>query len=330
MHVSTPNTPEPIATTFTKMFGLRYPIVCAPMFLVSNIRMVCAASAAGGLGAMPALNYRPLPKLKEALQQIKAQSSCFAINLIMQGKDYHKQLDLIIEQQVPLIILSLGDPTQVIKHAHAAGIKVFCDVATLRHAHKALAADADGLVAVASGAGGHGGNISSFALIPNLADLTSKPVLAAGCINDGRGLLAALALGASGVYIGTRFIASYEANVHADYLRAILAAQADDIVSTKRVDGYPGNFIKTKTLVEHGVEPNLFETIIEKNSAIRRMVARSRAISTLFANNKKISYRNVYAAGQGVGMIDEPQSIKAIIYRSVAKFHRLKQQMLQL
>lgn len=325
------NMPAQISTAFTKMFKLRYPIVCAPMFLVSNTAMLYAASDAGILGAMPGLNYRPLSKLKETLQTLKGRG--FGINLIIQDKDYHAQLDLLIEQQVPLIIVSLGDPTTVIKRAHNAGIKVFCDVATLRHAHKALTADADGLIAVASGAGGHGGSISSFALIPSLTAITTKPVLAAGCISDGRGMLAAMALGASGVYIGTRFIASAEAAVSSDYRQAILNAQADDIVNTKRVDGYPGNFIKSQKLIEHGIEPTLFETLLEKNTRIKRMIARSRAMSTLLttgSSKKKISYRNIYAAGQGVGAIDDTPPIKHIVHRIVSEFHSLKQELSQL
>ena len=320
--------PALIKTEFTEMFNLRYPIVCAPMFLVSNAAMVCAAEQAGILGAMPALNYRPLSKLKEVLQTLK--SRCFGINLVIQGKSYHQQLDLLVEQQIPLIIVSLGNPTEVIKRAHDADIKVFCDVATLRHAHKALAADADGLIAVASGAGGHGGNISSFALIPSLTDITTKPVLAAGCISDGRGMLAAMALGASGVYIGTRFIASTEAAVPHDYAQAILAAQADDIVTTKRVDGYPGNFIKTQELVEHGINPSLFELFLEQNSRIKRMIARSRTMTALFKTGSNASYRNFYAAGQGVGMIDATLSIKHIVHRIVSEFHCLRQELLQL
>ena len=320
--------PPPIVTPFTEMFTLRYPVVCAPMFLVSNTEMVVAASEAGGLGAIPVFNYRPLANFILATHTIKKRTThAFAVNLIIQGKNYHEQLDALIVEKVPLLIVSLGNPQEVIRRAHQANIKVFCDVATRRHAHKALDADADGLVAVASGAGGHGGNISSFALIPSLTSITSKPVLASGCISDGRGMLAAMALGASGVYLGTRFIASAEAQVSDDYKQAILNAEAEDIVSTKRVDGYPGNFIKNKALTEFGIEPTLWELILEKNKTIKRALAQQRAKATILANAsrmKKISYKTVYAAGQGVGMIKKILPIREIIYSTVKEYQELK------
>ncbi len=318
--------PATVETTFTAMFGLRYPLVCAPMFLVSNIRMVRAASEAGIMGAFPALNYRPVTSFATAVQQL-SDCPAFGVNLIIKGNSQlDAQLDTALVQRVPLIIASLGDPTAVIKKTHAAGGRVFCDVINLRHARKALDAGADGLVAVASGAGGHGGNIATFALLPALTALSERPVLAAGCIVDGRGLLAALALGAAGVYVGTRFIASEEAEVSTAYQHAIFQASAEDIVNTARVDGYPGNFIKTETLITHGIAPSLLEIIATRHPKLQRLLALCRVHRALYAgrSTSNISYRTVFAAGQGVGAITKVQRIADIVHNTVAEYHALK------
>ncbi len=308
------------------MFSLRYPLVCAPMFLVSNTRMVQAAATAGAIGAFPALNYRPLTRFEAAVQELK-DGQVFGINLIIKGNpQLDAQLDIVLAQRVPLIIASLGNPTAVIKQAHAAGTRVFCDVINLHHARKALNAGADGLVAVASGAGGHGGNIAAFALLPALVALSDRPVLAAGSIVDGRGLLAALALGAAGAYMGTRFIASEEAEVSADYHTAILNASAEDIVTTARVDGYPGNFIRNAALLKHGIEPSLLDILVAKNKKLQRWLAYYRARSVIFADRtvKKISYKTVFAAGQGVGAIKRVVSIAEIVHNTITEYHELK------
>lgn len=315
-----------IKTAFTTMFGLRYPLVCAPMFLVSNTRMVRAAAEAGAIGAFPALNYRPLARFAEAVHELN-DGKAFGVNLIIKNnRQLDAQLDIVLAQRIPLIIASLGNPTAVIKKAHAAGVRVFCDVINLRHARKALAAGADGLVAVANGAGGHGGNIAAFALLPALAALSDRPVLAAGNIVDGRGLLAALALGAAGAYMGTRFIASVEAEVSVDYRNALIDATADDIVTTARVDGYPGNFIKNATLVKHGIEPSLFDILIAKHRKLQQLLALYRARAAIFstAAAKRVSYRTVYAAGQGVGAITDVLRIDDIVQNTVAEYHQLK------
>lgn len=311
------------------MFDLRYPIVCAPMFLVSNTRMIIATASSGGLGAFPALNYRPVSRFAEAVREIKAETdSPFGVNLIVHdsNKNLGAQLDIVIEQRVPLIITSLGNPESIVARAHKAGIRVFCDVINLHHARKVLAAGADGLIAVSSGAGGHGGNISSFALIPALVALTDRPVIAAGSIVDGRGMLAAFSLGAAGIYMGTRFIASEEADVSAGYQEAILNATAEDIVTTKKVDGYPGNFIKTENLLRMGLEPGVLELLLAKNKKLQKILATYRSRMVIFSSPSagRASYRNTYAAGQGVGMITQVMSIADIIQSTVAEYHTLK------
>ena len=175
------------------------------------------------------------------------------------------------------------------------GTKVYCDVVGFEHAKKVADLGADGLIAVAFGAGGHAGDISPLALIPNLARMIKLPIIAAGSIVDGAGMAAAFALGASAVYMGTRFIASKEAEVAEKYKNTIAGAVCEDIVNTDRVDGFLGNFIRTKELEALGLEKGLIEEILTKNKRIKRFISLSRAARALFgATDSKVSYKTVY------------------------------------
>ncbi len=315
-------------TEITDMFGIRYPIICAPMFLVSTVSMVVSASEAGGMGTFPALNFRPAEKFLQAIKDIKAQTDKpFGINIIVQksNKYQHKQIEYALEEKVPLLITSLGSPKETIRLAHQVGVKVFCDVVGLEHAQKVADLGADGLIAVSCGAGGHAGDISPFALIPLLKDKLNLPVIAAGSIVDGRGMAAAFSLGASAVYMGTRFIASREAEVSQEYKRAILKATCEDIVNTDRVDGFPGNFIRTPSLEKVGVAPGFLEMVLGRSKRIHRWISLSRAARALLVNPKrKASYKNVFSAGQGVGRIDKILSIAEIMQETVEQYFEIK------
>lgn len=291
-----------IITDFTQQFDVRYPIICAPMFLVSSIKMVVGASEAGGVGTFPALNYRPIERYRQTIKEIKGLTAKpFGINIIVQksNKYQYKQIEHALEEEVPLIITSLGNPKEVIRLSHEVGTRVYCDVVGFEHAKKVADLGADGLIAVGFGAGGHAGDISPFALIPNLVRMAKLPVVAAGSIVDGAGMAAAFALGASAVYMGTRFIVSKEAEVSEKYKNAIIRAMSEDIVNTDRVDGFPGNFIRTKELEAIGLEKGLIEEIITKNKRIKRFVSLSRAARSLFGKmDSKVSFKTVYSAGQ--------------------------------
>lgn len=317
--------PQKIVTAFTEDFGIKYPIVSAPMFLVSNVDMVVASSEAGGLGTFPALNFRPIEKYHEAICEIKSKTKKpFGINIIVQesNKYYKEQLDIALRENVALIITSLGNPKDLIKKAHKVGTKVYCDVVGLRHAKKVAGLGADGVIAVGSGAGGHAGDISPFALIPHLVDHLRIPVLAAGSIVDGRGMAAAFSLGASAAYMGTRFIASKECAASHDYKDAILKAKPEDIVNTHRVDGFPGNFIKTPALEKLGLENSFLEDLISKNNKAKKWLAFSRAAKSLFGDPKgKASYQTVFSAGHGAGLIEKVESIQEIIFDTVKSYH---------
>ena len=173
-----------------------------------------------------------------------------------------------------------------------------------------------------SGAGGHGGDISLFALLPFLRKHVALPMVAAGCMSDGRSLLAALALGADGIYMGTRLIASTEASVTEDYKKAIIEAGSEDIINTDRVDGFPGNFIKTKNLQEV-LKPNFVDNVLSQNAKVKRAISLLRASRALFGSpDQKLSYKNTFSAGQGVGSIDEIQDIQTILWQSASGYHK--------
>ena len=317
-----------IKTEFTQQFDVKYPIICAPMFLVSSVKMVVSASEAGGVGTFPALNYRPIERYRQTIKEIKSLTAKpFGINIIVQksNKYQYKQIEHALEEEVPLIITSLGSPKEVIRLSHEAGTRVYCDVVGFEHAKKVADLGADGLIAVGFGAGGHAGDISPLALIPNLVRMVKLPIIAAGSIVDGAGMAAAFALGASAVYMGTRFIASKEAEIGEDYKKAITRAKSEDIVNTDRVDGFPGNFIRTKELEAVGLEKGLIEEILTKNKKIKRFISLSRAARSLFGDmDSKVSYKTVFSAGHGVGLIEEVLSIQEIMEKTVREYQEIK------
>lgn len=318
--------PRPLRTKVSELFGIDYPVIGAPMFLVSNENMVTAASNAGGLGTFPALNYRPTENYRKAIQSIKKQTSKpFGINIIVQKSNKHQQehIDIAIEEEVPLIITSLGSPKSILDKVRGTKTKVFCDVIGLEHAKKVADLGAHGLIAVGSGAGGHGGDVSLFSLLPYLKKNVDLPLIAAGSISDGKGLVAALALGADAVYMGTRMIATQESPVTADYKNAIVNAGPEKIINTDRVDGFPGNFILTDSL-KPLLEANFVDNVLSQNKRVKRWVSLFRASKALFGSpEQKISYKNVFSAGHGVSTIDSVTSIENVIHSTMNEYYEL-------
>ncbi len=307
-----------MARSFTEEFGLKYPMVLAPMFLINRVPLVVAAAKAGILGTFPALNYRSTEEYRAAIRSIKTETGHgnFGINIIVQQSNRlrEEQMNIAMEEGVRLIISSLGNPAWFIEKAHETGAKVYCDVVGEEHARKAIDLGADGLIAVAYGAGGHAGTLSPFALIPRLRSLTDRPILAAGAIGTGRTMAAAKMLGADGVFMGTRFIASEEAQVEPVYKQAVLDAVAEDIVNTDKVDGFPGNFILNPDLYKFGLKPGFLEYLLSYNKRLKRLYSLSRAARALLGRKKpKLSYRTVWSAGQGVAQIDSVRPIRDIV-----------------
>jgi nitronate monooxygenase len=279
-----------LATSLSKKLGLKYPFVAAPMFIISNKEMIVACAEAGILGCMPSLNARTAERLREDLSWIRARTDrAFGINItigLTPPERVEADLALCLEFEVPVLLTSYGNPTSLAQRAHDRGRLVFHDVIGLAHGRKAVSAGVDGIIAVAAGAGGHAGRISPFVLIPWLKEALGVPILAAGCISDGRQVIACLSLGAELCYIGTRFIASTECGAADAYKEKVVAVGPEDIVYTDAVSGIHANFIKETV-------PANFTPDHTPDGAKR--------------------WKDIWSAGQGVGLIHAVKPIGEIV-----------------
>jgi nitronate monooxygenase len=310
----------PIETAFTTMMGCSYPIIAAPMFLVSNEGIVVEATKAGGIGAAPSLNWRTPEAFEEFIIAVKKKvTGPYAINLIVSKSNLRasQDLDIVVKHQVPMVITSLGNPSDVIKAVHGYGGKVFCDVIDLKYAQKVAAQGADGVVAVSSGAGGHAGNVSPIVLLPYLRAHLDIPIIAAGGIATGRQILAAFVLGADAVQIGTRFIASTEASVSQNYKDAILNANPEDIVMTNRISGTPAAVINTPYIQSIGLEMSSLEKFLRKSpitAKYAKILRYLQGTKQLDAAAGKNTWKEIWSAGQGVGLIDDIKPTAEIVH----------------
>ena len=313
-------------TKFTELMKCKYPIVAAPMFLVSNVDVVVAVSEAGGVGTFPSLNYRPVEEYRKALEQIRARTkNPFGVNIIVNKSNKRQSEDLkhALDCGVPLFITSLGSPQDVIKEAHKNGAKVFCDVTNLAHALKCQDLGADGVVAVGTGAGGHAGPIAQQVLIPWLKEKLQIPVLAAGGIANGAQVASVLALGADAAYIGTRFIASKEAGVDQAYKQAIIDSSPEDIVMTTRVSGTPAAVINTPYVRKLGLDLPFALKILKDNRATKKYVVpliHLLGMRSLEEAANKPTWKTVWSAGQSVGLVHEILSCEEIVKKLVKEY----------
>ncbi|MGE4233696.1 MAG: NAD(P)H-dependent flavin oxidoreductase [Bacteriovoracia bacterium] len=320
-------------TYFTELMGCKYPIIAGPMFLVSDEKLVIAACRAGIVGGFPSLNWRTTEGFRAGLATIKkeTQGKPFAVNIIVNKANPRVDADLkaCLDVGVPMFVTSLGSPKEVIREGHKIGAKIFCDVTTLDYAKKVEDMGADGVIAVSAGAGGHAGPISPFVLIPYLRKHLKIPVIAAGGISDGRAIAAAIALGASGVQIGTRFIASEEAKVDSDYKNAIVKAQPEDIVMTTRISGTPAAVIKTPYIEKMGLHLNPVEKFFldrPKTKKLAKMLINLRGMKMLEGAVEKTTWKQVWSAGQSVGMIDEILPIEKIVQKLMNEFDEARKE----
>ncbi|MGE4108106.1 MAG: NAD(P)H-dependent flavin oxidoreductase [Bacteriovoracia bacterium] len=314
-------------TPFTEQLGCELPIIAGPMFLVSDEELVSAVSNAGGVGGMPSLNWRTTEEFRQAVRATKARTQKpFAVNLIVNQSNPRQAADLQVcaEERVPLVITSLGTPKDVIREMHAVGSKVYCDITTLDYARKVEDLGADGVIAVSAGAGGHAGPTSPLVLIPYLKKHLKIPIVAAGGIAHGSQIAAALALGASAVQIGTRFIACREAKVKENYKKAILDAEPEDIVLTLKVSGTPCSVINTPYIQKIGLGLNPLEKLLISNARTKKYARMLRYYLGTKALEKAVAmptWKEVWSAGQGVGLIDEVLPA-AEIMQNLAKEYR--------
>jgi nitronate monooxygenase len=315
-----------IETEFTKMFGIDYPIIGAPMFLVSNVDMVTAISNAGAIGSFPALNFRPIEKYREALEQIRQKTKMpFGVNIIVNKSNQRQDQDLkfALESGAKLIVTSLGSPKKVIEEAHRNAAKVFCDVTNLEHALKVQDQGADGVIAVSSGAGGHAGPISPLVLVPWLKEKLSIPIVAAGGVANGASMAAALALGASAVHVGTRFIASQEAGVEQAYKDAVVNSSPEDIVMTTRISGTPAAVINTDYVKKMNLELPLAVKILKEHPLTKKYmvpIIHYLGMKSLEQAASTPTFKTLWSAGQSVGLIHDIKSCREIVDDMVKEY----------
>ena len=315
-----------IKNQLTEMLGIDFPMIMAPMFLVSNFEMISEAMKNGIAGTFPSLNFRKeneldeilleLNKIKNSLGEIKGN---YGVNIIVQKTNilFEKHLDICTKHKVPFYITSLGNPAPVIKAAKTYGGKVFCDVTNLVHAKKCAEEGCDGFIAVGQGAGGHAGPNPLQVLVPALIKIFPDiPVIAAGGIATGGGVLSCLALGASGVSVGTRFISSTEAKVSNEYKQAINKSGMDDIVMTTKISGTPCTIISTDYAKKIGYEQNWMEKKLSNNSTTKKyfkMLVQFRGMKKLEDSVLPANYKTLWCAGKSAELIDETKSCKEII-----------------
>ena len=279
---------------------LRLPVIAAPLFIISNPDLVLAQCKAGVTGSFPALNARPKEMLEEWLQRItgelaaydaahpEAPSAPFAVNQIVHRSNdrLEHDLELCVKYKVPVVITSLGARTDVFDAVHSYGGIVLHDIINVAFARKAIEKGADGLIAVAAGAGGHAGTTSPFALLSEIRAWFDGPVALSGAISNGGAILAAQAAGADVAYIGSAFIATDEANAAEAYKQAVVDAQASDIVYTNLFTGVHGNYLKS-SIVAAGLDPEALP--VSDPSAMN------------FGSGSSKAWRDIWGAGQGIG-----------------------------
>ncbi len=311
--------------SLTALLNITHPIIMAPMFLVSNTKMVIEGMKSGVAGCIPALNYRTLDELKSSILELKAAKvpgGSFGYNLIVNKSNvkYKEQLRVLCEEGVDFIITSLGSPEETINEAHKVGIKVFCDVTDLAFAQKVESLGADALIAVNNLAGGHRGNLDPKTLIKELNKNTSLPVISAGGVGNKSDLDKMISYGAVGVSVGSPFIASIESDVSQEYKQACVDYGAKDIVMTERISGTPCTVINTPYVQKVGTKQTWLETVLNKNKVLKKWVKMIRFYIGMKATEKaatQVTYKTVWVAGPTIENTKDILPVTTIVSRLV-------------
>ena len=305
---------------------LSVPVIGAPLFIISHPDLVIAQCKAGVVGSFPALNARPQSQLDEWLDQITSEldsynrahpdrpAAPFAVNQIVHRSNERLEADLetCAKYKVPLVITSLGAREELNQAVHSWGGKTLHDIINVRFAQKALEKGADGLIAVCSGAGGHAGTLSPFALIAEIREFFDGPLLVSGAISTGAGVLAAQAMGADYAYIGSAFIATAEARASEAYKQGIVEGKADDIVYTNLFTGIHGNYLK-KSIADAGLDPdNLPESDPSKMNFGSG------------GNSAAKAWKDIWGSGQGIGSVDAVRSTADYVAKLKAEYEAAK------
>jgi len=305
---------------------LRIPVIGSPLFIVSGPELVIAQCKAGIVGSFPALNARPEPVLEQWIVRIKDELAAwekqtgkraapFAVNQICHSSNDRLPHDIEVckRQQVPIVITSLRAPKEVVEATHSYGGIVLHDIINIRHAKKAIEEGVDGLIPVCAGAGGHAGVMSPFALVAELRTFFQGTIALSGSIANGRSILAAQALGADLAYMGTRFIATKEANAPAAYKQALVeAASGGEIVYSNLFTGVHGNYLRSSVQAA-GLDPDNLP--VSDKSAMNFGSG---------GNTKQKAWRDIWGAGQGVGQIADAPTVQELVDRLAAEYDEAK------
>ncbi|MBY5651379.1 nitronate monooxygenase [Rhizobium leguminosarum] len=300
---------------------LRLPVIGSPLFIISHPTLTLAQCKAGIVGAFPALNARPESQLDEWLAEITEElarhdaahperpAAPFAVNQIvhMSNKRLEHDLSLCVKYKVPIVISSLGAVPEVNAAVHSYGGIVLHDIINNRHAHSAIRKGADGLIAVAAGAGGHAGTLSPFALIQEIREWFDGPLLLAGAIATGGAILAAEAMGADMAYIGSPFIATQEARAADAYKQAIVEGAASDIVYSNYFTGVHGNYLKP-SIVAAGMDPDNLPLADVSKMDFEQAVGGAKA------------WKDIWGSGQGISAIKAVEPVAKLVDRLEAEY----------
>ena len=297
--------------------NLRVPVVGSPLFLVSGPELVIAQCKAGIIGSFPALNARPaevldewLTRINTELEEYKAANpdaivAPYAVNQICHASNDRlmEDMETCVKHKVPIIITSLRPPAEIVEAAHSYGGVVYHDVINVKHARKAAEEGVDGLILVCAGAGGHAGALSPFALLREVKEWFDGTILLSGAIGDGFCVASALAMGADLAYMGTRFIATEEANADQNYKDMLIQSAADDIVYSSLFTGVMGNYLKP-SIAAAGLDPN---NLPEAD--------KSKMNFGSGGNMKTKAWKDIWGSGQGIGGIQDVEPVEAVVSR---------------
>lgn len=302
---------------------LRIPVIGAPMFIVSGPELVIAQCKAGIVGSFPALNARPQAMLGEWLTRIEDELSAYseahpdhpvapyAVNQIAHASNDRLLADMetCVKHEVPIIITSLRPPAEIVQAVHSYGGLVFHDVINLRHARKAIEQGVDGVITVCAGAGGHAGTTSPFALVKEVREIFDGTIILSGSMSRGNDALAAQAIGADLAYIGTRFIATEEANAAPGYKEMIVASKSADIVYSSLFTGVHGSYLRG-SIENAGMDPDDLpdadKTAMDFGSG---------------GGSKAKAWKDIWGAGQGVGTVHDIPPVEALVMRMEQEYH---------
>ena len=302
--------------------NISIPVIGAPLFLISVPDLVIAQCKAGIIGSFPALNARPQHVLEEWIIRIKTELkeyqeqnpdkkvAPFAVNQICHGSNDRLQgdMEICVKHEVPIIITSLRPPAEVVEAAHSYGGLVFHDVINVRHAKKAADMGVDGLILVCAGAGGHAGALSPFALLREVKSWFDGTIILSGSIGDGYSVASALALGADFAYLGTRFIATHEANAEPEYKQMLIESSANDIVYSNLFTGVLGNYLKP-SIQNSGLDPDNLPTA--DKSAMNFGSG---------GNTDSKAWKDIWGSGQGIGLIEDAPTVEELVDRLKSEF----------